>query len=97
MDAFSPPPPNHPPPGFSGFFVEFLDSTCKGNRYPTTIHVLAAAIVKLAPKELEGAIVAWQELRSYRPRLAWARAQLVHQRAAAQASAPVKSVASGSS
>ena len=29
------------------FFVDFVDRICKGNRYPTTIHVLGAAIVKL--------------------------------------------------
>ena len=30
-----------------GFFVDFVHRVCKGNRYPTTIHVLSAAIVKL--------------------------------------------------
>lgn len=28
-------------------FLDFLDHVCRGNRYPTTIHVLAAAIMKL--------------------------------------------------
>ena len=28
-------------------FVEYLESVCKGNHYPTTLHVLAQAILKL--------------------------------------------------
>ena len=28
-------------------FLDFLDHVCRGNRYPATLHVLAAAIIKL--------------------------------------------------
>ena len=51
----------------------------------------AAALLKLVPKDLEGAIIARPELRSYQQRLNWVRAQLAHQRAVVQASALVKS------